>query len=94
MVEILRKDNPSIQLHSTTVGFKASREERKDREAFMVAYFKSSDDSDSFYSRYRMKRELSDDELGGKERILLNGFCVSELLSMQMRALNDPQDVE
>ena len=70
MVEILRKDNPSIQLHSTTVGFKASREERKDREAFMVAYFKSSDDSDSFYSRYRMKRELSDDELGGKKRIL------------------------
>ena len=93
-MEILRKDNPSIQLHSTTVGFKASREERKDREAFMVAYFKSSDDSDSFYSRYRMKRELGDDELGGKERILLNGFCVSELLSMQMRALNDPQDVE
>ena len=79
-MEILRKDNPSIQLHSTTVGFKASREERKDREAFMVAYFKSSDDSDSFYSRYRMKRELSDDELGGKERILLNAFCASERL--------------
>ena len=99
MVEILRKDNPSIQLHSTTVGFKASREERKDREAFMVAYFKSSDDSDSFYSRYRMKRELSDDELGGKERILLNAFCVSEflsiyVLSIQMRVLNDPQDAE
>ena len=99
MVEILRKDNPSIQLHSTTVGFKASREERKDREAFMVAYFKSSDDSDSFYSRYRMKRELSDDELGGKERILLNAFCVSELLSIyvlsiQMTVLNDPQDAE
>ena len=65
----------------------------------MVAYFKSSDDSDSFYSRYRMKRELSDDELGGKERILLNAFRVSELLSIyvlsiQMRVLNDPQDAE
>jgi len=62
MVEILRKDNPSIQLHSTTVGFKASREERKDQEAFMVAYFKSSDENDSFYSRYRIKREINDEE--------------------------------
>ena len=69
MVEILRKDNPSIQLHSTTVGFKASREERKDREAFMVAYFKSSDDNDSFYSRYRIKRELNEEEeLRGMEK--------------------------
>ena len=46
-----------------------------------------------------MKRELGDDELGGKERILQKGFCVSELLSIyvlsiQMRVLNDPQDVK
>lgn len=67
MVEILRKDNPSIQLHSTAVGFKASREERKNREAFMVAYFKSSDDNDSLYTRYRIKRDINEDEeeLGG-----------------------------
>ena len=72
-MEILRKDNPSIQLHSTTVGFKASREERKDQEAFMVAYFKSSDENDSFYSRYRIKREINDekDELRGMENIFL-----------------------
>ena len=66
-MEILRKDNPSIQLHSTAVGFKASREERKNREAFMVAYFKSSDDNDSLYTRYRIKRDINEDE-GETER--------------------------
>ena len=62
MVEILRKDNPSIQLHSTAVGFKPSREERNNQEAFMLAFFKSSDDGDSLYSKYRIKRELNMDE--------------------------------
>ena len=76
MVEILRKDNPSIQLHSTAVGFKASREERKNREAFMVAYFKSSDDNDSLYTRYRIKRDINEDEeeLGGMENNLLKSL--------------------
>ena len=52
MVNIVREDDQSIQLHPTAVGLKTSRESRNDQEAFMVAYFKSSDDSNSLYAKY------------------------------------------
>merc|ERR1712038_1276119 len=52
MVNIVRKDDPNIQLHPTAVGLKTSRESRNDREPFMVGFLKSSEDSNSLYSKY------------------------------------------
>jgi hypothetical protein len=51
MVQLVRKDNPKMQLRPSEVGLATIREERKDREAFMVAYFKSADTD--LYNKYR-----------------------------------------
>ena len=67
-MRFLRKDNPNIQLHPTTVGFKTENEERKDRQPFMIAYIKNSDDNNSLYSRYRRELVLEDqEEFEGKD---------------------------
>ena len=61
-MHFLRKDNPKIPLHPTAVGFKTENEERKDRQPFMIAYLKNSDDNNSLYSRYRRELVLEDQE--------------------------------
>ena len=67
-MHFLRKDKPKIPLHPTAVGFKTENEERKDRQPFMIAYLKNSDDNNSLYSRYRRELVLEDqEEFEGKD---------------------------
>ena len=56
-VQIVKKEDQGIQLHPVDVGLSTNRDQAPDKEAFMVAYFKSSSE-DSLYNRYRYKREV------------------------------------